>query len=247
MTIGVIGLGEVGSAIIKLCKKKHTVYGRNRSRDELKGKTIDILHICFGYSSDLPSIVIEAIRELRPKLVIIDSTVKPGTTQGIYQKTKVPIVHAPIVGKHPNLYRYLVSMPKVIGPINEGAYRAAAKHFNQLGVKTIRFRSPLESEMAKILETTYYGWNIIFEKFVHRICKKLGANHNEVYRQFNEIYNKGYERTLPNVRRPILDHFPGEIGGHCVVPNAEIIQGWLNDEFTAFLLSQNEKAKKEDA
>ncbi len=245
MIVGVIGLGEVGKAIRTLCRKKHTVYGRNRSIDQIKGKQIDILHICFGYSDVLVPTVVKAIKELRPKLVIIDATVKPGTTQQIYKKTKIPIVHAPIIGKHPRLYEYLFEIPKIIGAVNEKSYRMAKKHFEELGVKTIRFNSPLESELGKLLCTTYYGWNIIFEKFVHRVCKQLGADPQQVYRQFNQIYNKGYERTLPHVRRPILKHVPGEIGGHCVIPNALIIQKWIKDEFSAFLLSQNEKAKRE--
>jgi len=247
MTIGVIGLGEVGTAIIKLCKQKHRVYGRNRSIDQIKGKIIDVLHICFGYSDVLIPTVVKAIKELRPKLVIIDATVKPGTTQEIYKKTKVPIVHAPIIGKHPQLYKYLFEMPKIIGAVNDKSYRMAKKHFEELGLKTVRFSSPLESELGKLLCTTYYGWNIIFEKFVHRVCKQLGADPKQVYRQFNEVYNKGYARTLPHVRRPILKHVSGEIGGHCVIPNARILQHWFKDEFTAFLLSQNEKAKKDSA
>lgn len=245
MTIGIIGLGEVGTAIKKLCLKKHRVFVRTRTLDELKGKTVDILHLCYPYNQDFLKVAVAAIKELKPKLVINDATVTPGTTRQIYKKTKVPIVHAPIVGKHPHLYRYLFEMEKVIGPVNDKAYKLAKKHFEELGLKTIRFSSPLESEMAKVLSATYYGWNIIFSKYVYELCQKHKADYNQVYVKFNQIYNEGYKKTMPHVRRPILKHMPGEIGGHCVIPSAMIIHSWLDDDLTKFLLNFNEKAKKE--
>lgn len=245
MIVGIIGLGEVGTAIRKLCKKKHRVYPRTRHIDELKGKTVDVLHLCYPYTDTFVQTAVEAIGELKPKLVINDSSVKPGTTEEIYNQTEVPIVHAPIIGKHPGLYEYLFELEKIIGAIDEKSYRAAKKHFEELGLKTTRFRSPLEAEMAKLLSTTYYGWNIIYEKYVHRLCEQFGADFGQVYNRLNELYNRGYERTLPHVRRPILKHVPGPIGGHCVIPNAKILNKWLADELTTFLLVQNEKAKKD--
>ncbi len=243
MIVGIIGMGEVGGAIKKLCEKKHEVYWRTRSEDTLSGKQIDILHLCFPFNENFKQTAIDAINELRPKLVINDSSVEPGVTEDIYSATNTLIVHAPIIGKHPDLYKYLFELDKIIGPINDEAFQLAKLHFEDLGVKTVRFNSPRESELAKILSTTYYGWNIIFEKFVHRLCKEQGLEFDNVYTKLNTLYNEGYAKTLPYVRRPVLKHEDGEIGGHCIVPNARIINSWINDEFTQFLLAQNEKAK----
>lgn len=244
MIVGIIGLGEVGKAIKKLCQKKHKVYAKTRSINELAGKEVDVLHLCFPYSSSFVDTAVSEIEEFKAKLVINDSSVKPGTTQEIYQKTAIPIVHAPIIGKHPGLYKYLFEIKKIIGPASSESYKAAKKHFEELGIKTIRFRSPLESEMAKILSTTYYGWNIIYEKYVYALCQEFGADFNQVYTKLNRLYNQGYKRTLPNVSRPILKHMEGPIGGHCVIPNAQILNDWLGDELTSFLLIQNAKEKK---
>lgn len=245
MIVGVIGLGEIGSAIARLCRRRHTVYGRTRHMDELKGKTVEILHLCYPYTDSFVATAVRNIRELNPKLVINNSSVKPGTTEAIYNKTRIPAVHSPVMGKHPKIYNYLFEVDKIIGPIDGTSYRMAKRHFEELGLTTARFRSPLTSELAKLLDTTYYGWNIIFEKHVHRICRQLGADFHDVYTRLNRIYNRGYERTLPHVRRPILKHMPGMIGGHCVIPNATILHDWLGDELTAFLFKQNEKAAKE--
>lgn len=245
MIVGVIGLGEIGSAIARLARQRHTVYGRTRHTDELKGKTVDILHLCYPYTDSFVDASVSNIKELNPKLVINEATVKPGTTETIYKITKTPIVHSPVSGKHPRIYRYLFEMAKIIGPVNEKSYRMAKRHFEELGLTCVRFRSPLESELAKLLDTTYYGWNIIYEKFVHRLCQQFTARYSDVYTRFNRIYNDGYRRTLPNVRRPVLEHQSGPIGGHCVIPNAKILNEWLKDEFTSFLLQANEKVEKD--
>lgn len=244
MTVGIIGVGEVGTAIRKLCRKKHKVYGRTRRSDELKGKSVDVLHLCYPYTDTFVQTAVNAIRELKPSLVINESSVKPGTTEEICKKTRVSIVHSPVIGRHPGIYQYLFETEKIIGPADEKSYRKAKKYYEDLGLKTIRFKSPLESEMAKLLCTTYYGWSIIFEKFVHRICEQFGADFKEVYTKLNELYNRCYRKTMPHVRRPILKHMPGPIGGHCVIPNAKILNEWLGDEFTTFLLIQNEKEKE---
>ena len=245
MNIGILGLGEVGQAIKKLCLEKHKVYCRDLKFDELKGKKIDILHVCIPYSKSFEKIVTKTIKELKPKLVIIDSTIAPGTTQNLYQKTKTLFAHAPVIGKHPRLYFYQKIFTKPIGAINQKAFKLTQKHFQELGVKTTRFDSPFESELAKLLETTYYSFNIIYEKWVHQLCQQKMANFNQVYALFNQIYNEGYRKILPNVIRPILKHQPGPIGGHCLIPNVKILKSWLKkDGFLTFILQQNDKVKR---
>lgn len=243
MNIGILGLGEVGSAMKQLCEQKHQVFGRTRHNDELSAKKIDILHICIPYSNEFEKVVVIAIKELEPKLVIIDSTVKPGTTQSIYKKTNTSLVHAPINGIHPNLYKYLKEFVKPLGATSEDAYQQAKTHFEELGVKTTKFDTPLETELAKVMCTTYYAWNILYEKWLHYTAAKNHANFDQVYTQWNTFYNEGYSTSKPNVRRPILTHMPGPIGGHCLLPNLTILKEWLGDDVITFMLTRNNKAK----
>lgn len=250
LSVGVLGLGDVGKAIKRLCAKRHKVYTRDLDKDELSGKKVDVLHICIPWSEKFENIVQKAITELKPNLVIINSTVKPGTTQALHQKItsesssiKIHLVHAPIIGDHPHLYKYLTTFTKPIGATSNKAYLLAKDHFTRLGAKVTRFDSSLESELAKILSTTYYTWNILFEKWVHQLSQKTKANFEQVYTQWNQIYNQGYKKTKPNVIRPILKHHSGSIGGHCLIPNVEILDSWLDDAYTSFILSQNKKAE----
>lgn len=247
MNIGILGLGEVGSALKKLTATKHQVYVRELAFDEIADHPIDILHVCIPFTPKFMSLVTKAVKEIKPQLVIINSTVMPGTTDELFRLTGIGAVHAPILGIHPNLYEYLFKFVKPLGAVNQDSYRQAKSHFESLGVKTEKFASPLDTELAKIMETTYYGWVILFQKWVHQVCATKGANFDQVYTRFNQIYNQGYSEDLPHVARPILKHQPGEIGGHCVIPNATIIQDWLQDDFTKFMLTQNQRLAKSHA
>jgi UDP-N-acetyl-D-mannosaminuronate dehydrogenase len=243
MIVGVIGLGDVGQAITKLCRQKHQVFGRDLTSDNLSGKKVDVLHICIPWDQKFEPIVLSAIHEFSPRLTIISSTVKPGTTQSIYKKSSAALVHAPVSGVHPHLYKYLKIFTKPLGAVNTQAFKLAKQHFTELGVKVVRFDSPFETELAKILSTTYYAWNILFEKWVHQLAGSQGANFDQVYKMWNQIYNAGYRETQPHVIRPVLVHSSGPIGGHCLIPNARILDDWLHDDFTKFILKQNRLAK----
>lgn len=239
MKIGILGLGEVGSAIKKLVSKKHQVFVKDLDFDEIKSKKVHILHVCIPYTKKFIKSVTKTIKKTQPNLTIINSTVKPGTTQELHLLTKANLAHAPIMGVHPNLYEYLFKFTKFVGAVNKQSRTLAVKHFEDLGVKTKAFSSPTETELGKILSTTYYGWNILFQKWAHQLSSSSKAEFDQVYTQFNHNYNRGYGQELPHVVRPVLKHSPGEIGGHCVIPNATIIHDWLGDDFTKFLLDQN--------
>jgi len=114
-----------------------------------------------------------------------------------------------------------------------------------LEVKQIKIlASPLETELGKLLSTFYYSWNIIYCKWVKDLVDDYGVNFDQIYKEFNRTYNLGYAKTLPHVRRPVLEPMPGPIGGHCIIPNAKILEKTFPNEFSKFLLRQNKKQSK---
>ncbi|MBI2010477.1 MAG: hypothetical protein HYS86_04900, partial [Candidatus Chisholmbacteria bacterium] len=127
MRVGVLGHGDVGQAIHKLASQKHTVFFRDLDRDTLTSKKIDLLHICIPWTKNFESIVEKAIKEFKPQLTIISSTVRPGTTRSLFQKTKALLVHAPVTGVHPHLYEHLKHFQKPLGAVNEKAYHLAKR------------------------------------------------------------------------------------------------------------------------
>jgi len=79
-------------------------------------------------------------------------------------------------------------------------------------MKTRLLTSPEASEIAKLAETTYFGLMIAWAQEVERYCEKVGANYDEVVSFYEEI------KFFPAVK-----YFPGVIGGHCVMPNIDIL------------------------
>lgn len=236
----IIGRGEVGTAIFNVLKERYDV-GIRDVDDEAKIDP-EVLHICYPFFTEFVEETKKYIKKYDPKIVIIHSTAPPGTTQQIGRIA----VHSPIRGMHTKNHHPGIikseSLKKVKGGPKHFARsmkvfekyfggtkaREAARYFSEIGFKTVCFKRPETTELLKILDTTYYGWNIIFAKEVKRLCDKFGLDFDEVYAIPNEDYNEGYEKLgKPYVGRPVLKPMPGKIGGHCIIPNCEFLDGWL--------------------
>nr|AIE93138.1 hypothetical protein [uncultured marine thaumarchaeote AD1000_31_G03] len=69
--------------------------------------------------------------------------------------------------------------------------------------------------MGKIIcDTSYYGWLINYAQLSNMIAINHKVNYDEMWLFADEIH-----RYLGN--RPKM--FPGIIGGHCVIPNLELV------------------------
>ncbi len=241
--ICVLGVGEVGSSIAQVFSAKFEVLKKDLKIDEVKSEKIDVLHVCLPYNKGFIKLVQNQAKANRPKLIIIHSTVKPTTSKKIAKLTKIPTAHSPVMGTHPNLGKYIKSFKKIIGPTSKKSATLADAHLKAVGIKTVIFKNAEESELGKLLDTTYYGWNIMFNKLVHNLCKENKLDFENVYEAFNKIYNEGYKKDKPNVIRPILKYQKGKIGGHCIIPNLEILQSIKKTDFGTFVISQNQKLK----
>lgn len=219
MTHLIIGRGEVGTALFKILSPRYNV--RIRDKDEnIKGH-FDVLHAAYPWQKNFVRVTKAYIRAYKPNLVVIHSTVPVGITK----KVGGQAVMSPIRGDHPNLQKGIQTFVKYFGGPKA---KEAARVFSAIGIKTKQCKNAETAELLKILDTTYYAWNIIFAKEVKRICDKINLDFNEVYMIPNTDYNEGYKKLgKPNVIRPILKPIPGPIGGHCLIPNTEFLDDWL--------------------
>lgn len=223
----IIGTGQVGSALFEVLYDKYDVTGIDIDRFALE--EFDVIHICIPYVDGfVTSVTNYKLQYLAPGgLVIIHSSVAVGTSN------RLGAVHSPIRGVHPNLAKGIRTFTKFFGGLRSGE---AADIFRDLGIQCVTTPDARNTEALKLWDTTYYGWNIVFEKAVHEYCEKHGLDFNVVYTRANRTYNTGYRRLdMPEVSRPVLDHREGPIGGHCVIPNAKI----LDSEIADFILEQN--------
>ena len=76
--------------------------------------------------------------------------------------------------------------------------------------------SPITLELAKIVvDTSYYGWLINYSQLSNMIAIQNKVDYEEMWSFADEI-----QKFLGN--RPKM--YPGLIGGHCVIPNLELIK-----------------------
>lgn len=221
--------GQVGSALVEVLSDKYAVDGIDYLSDRLPGK-YDVIHICFPYNQKFEEAVeVYLDLYLAPGgLVIIHSTVPVGTS------AKYNAVHSPIRGVHPHLAEGIRTFEKYFG----GPQAVKAAGIFQGLSSTVVTDKAETTEAMKLWDTTYYGWNIVFEKAVKAYCDEHGLDYDIVYTQANRGYNSGYvDLGMGNVQRPVLKHFPGKIGGHCVVPNAKLLGGDIAD----FILKKNDE------
>jgi UDP-N-acetyl-D-mannosaminuronate dehydrogenase len=225
----VIGLGEIGRPLLELIKERYEAYGLDiKPREPIP--ECDIMHLCFPYDGE--NFVQQSLRYIaryRPSLVIINSTVAAGTTRRIAMESRTTAVNSPVRGKHARMKQEMLRYTKFVGAITPEAGERAAEHFANLGMRVKVVSSPETSELAKLTETTYFGLLIAWAQEVERFALELGVDYDEVISFYQEI---GY---LPPVK-----FFPGVIGGHCVLPNIEI----LKELFSSGMLDAIEKSNE---
>ncbi len=232
--VGILGFGEVGQAIAKFYKKSRI---KDFKRDDgLKG--VEILHICLPWNNSFVKVVKKEIKITKPKLTIIHSTVAPGATK----KIGGMVVHSPIRGIHPNLYRGIKTFVKYIGTDNKMAGNMAEKHLKSLGIKTKVFMPSVTTEIGKLLDTSYYGLCIAWHGEMKKLCDKYKVDFEKAVTDFNETYNQEYMKLgKQNVVRPVLHPPQKGIVGHCLISNAKILKRYFRSQAIDLILKYKPK------
>lgn len=230
----IIGTGEIGSAIETIEKEAGnsvSIQEYKDSTDLRDDKTYDMCHVCIPYSDKFIDIVADYLNDVKVEVCIIHSTVEMMTCSKLQNKTKTAITYSFCRGVHPNLVDGLKTFTKYVYGYDLPVTMMSA-HLKKIGIPAKpMLMSWSNGELAKIMDTTYYGYNILFAKYVNEICEEHHLNFDAVYTQPNLTYNEGYsELGKTNVIRPVLTPPEGEIGGHCVVPNFKLLpDGDLKD------------------
>lgn len=242
MQIVNLGNGEIGSSVRQLYEEyHHDVFVIEKNTDLETVKTFakdfntDIFNVCIPFNvegQNFEEVVLKYVKILRPEMTIIHSTVNVGTTRNIKyaleddeESFETILVHSPVEGIHPHLKKSMQVFSKFIGGFDKDESTKVAEHFYDLGIYSTVCDSPEESELAKLLSTTYYGINIRFMQAVKEQCDALGLNFDNVYKKYNENYNASYtDMGMPHVNRPVLTFMGYSMGGHCVYQNAEILE-----------------------
>lgn len=242
--VAVIGLGEVGYSLFNILKssEEFEVYGydiNNKiSRNQFNEipRDIDFLHITYPYNEKFIDSTIHYIKKLNVKNVIIHSTVSVGTTRTIYHQINKPIAYSPTRGKHPNMKRHLMFWPKWVASYPEDSIPIFVGHLKNLGFHVKVSDKPETLELAKLFETAYRAVMIATWHEIHRLSIKFNADIKDIARFIAEIHE-----VLKD--RPVF--YPDLIGGHCLIPNTEILNQLDAESIWKFVLESNKRREKE--
>jgi UDP-N-acetyl-D-mannosaminuronate dehydrogenase len=120
---------------------------------------------------------------------------------------------------------------KFVGALDRQSGEEARGHFESVGLKTRILSTPEATEVAKLSETTFFGLMIAWAQEVERYADQIGGSYEEIVSFYEEI---GFF--------PPVKYFPGVIGGHCVMPNIELLKRFAPEsEILEAIESSNRK------
>jgi UDP-N-acetyl-D-mannosaminuronate dehydrogenase len=223
----VVGLGEVGGPLCEILRQTYDCVGVDIDPIPAS-RPCSVMHICIPYET--PDFVTAAsgyVAKYQPQLTVINSTVAPGTTRAVAAKGGSRVVYSPVRGKHARMQSDMLRYRKFVGADDAKAGNAAIAHFSAAGFKTDRFPSSTAGELAKLLETTWLGVLVAWAQEAERIGLVYGASYDEIERFIEEI------DFLPQ------SITPGFIGGHCVMPNIQILRNQYRSPFLDAIVESN--------
>jgi hypothetical protein len=207
----IIGDGEIGKSLFEVIGG--ILASGKPQMKELKDK-FEILHICFPYSDEFLLEVKRYQKLFNPKYTVIHSTVPVGTSR------KCGAIHSPVIGIHPYLQESFKVFTKFLGGEQAGEI---ADYFRRAGIKVYITDKSETTELMKLMDTTHYGIEIEFVKDIKRQCNKYNVPF-EMWSLWVDNYNQGYERLgHSEYKKPNLIPNMKKIAGHCVLPNAKLI------------------------
>ncbi len=166
-----------------------------------------------------------AARLRKGQLVIVESTVAPGTTASLF----LPLLEArAMLAGYDFFLAYsperidpgnreygLENIPKLVAGFTPTCRRAARSFYKSIGLATVPVRTMETAEMAKLLENTFRDINIALVNEMARICRHNGIDIWEVV-EAAATKPFGFQAFYPG---------PG-VGGHCVPVDSIYYTSW---------------------
>jgi UDP-N-acetyl-D-glucosamine dehydrogenase len=189
------------------------------------------------------SYLISAVKDisaiLQPgQLVIVESTVAPGTTvevtlpyleeSGLIAGVDFFLSYSPERVDPGNKSFRLYNTPKLVAGFTSACQSRAGRVYLSLGLSVVPVSHLAVAEMAKLLENTYRDINIAFINEMTQICRAYGIN---IWEVINAAATKpfGYQPFYPG---------PG-VGGHCIPVDSVYYTYWAREGSTPAKLAEH--------
>ena len=141
-------------------------------------------------------------------LVVLETTVPPGTTEGLVKSIldksgkKYYLAYSPeriMTGYSVSRYR---EFPKVVGGIDEESGKKAYELYSKFCKKVNLVSDAKTAELIKVAEGVYRDVNIALANELFKVCEKENVDYNELRKYANHEF--------------CHLHLPGNVGGHCI-------------------------------
>ncbi|MBS4032189.1 MAG: nucleotide sugar dehydrogenase [Clostridiales bacterium] len=217
------------------------------STDYSELPSCDVIVVCVHtpLSSDRKpdySYLVNAVREIafrlrQGQLIIVESTVAPGTTSTLVQShlqtcgfvagTHYFLSYSPERIDPGNKEFKLNTIPKLVAGFTPTCQLLANKFYDSLGLTVVPVRTLATAEMAKLLENTYRDINIALVNEMAQVCR---TNNINIWEVINAAATKpfGFQAFYPG---------PG-VGGHCVPVDSVYYTSWARESGTPAKLAE---------
>jgi len=195
--IGIVGHGYVGKAMDSFFSNHYETVIYDIKYDWSNKDNINqcsAVFVCVPTPSNPEtgrcdtSIVEEVVDWVESPLVVIKSTVEPGTTDRLKEKTKKRIVFSPEYcgeSSYWTPYKFHTDVKEtpffIFGGDKKDTSECVSLYLPVTGpVKTYSQTNAKEAELAKYIENCFYATKIMFCYDMATLCEKVGADWNSV-------------------------------------------------------------------
>lgn len=249
MKIGIIGCGMVGKTLMEgFIRKEFSVSGYDKYKPEYTNNydlvlESDVIFLCLPTmpkkdgKMDLTPFN-EVLKDLKNEefkgLIIIKSTILPGTTASFYKEYGLNIVHSPeFLSEATALYDLLNPDRIVLGVPDKAIDTSDFYRIHSIFDTEIIETDSTTSEFAKFMQNTFFATKVTFANEMARTAKEIGADYNRA----KEILYKDKEIG----KNHLTIYGKGGYGGNCVKGESAIFHNCLSKDTLQFISFIKEK------
>jgi len=267
MTIGIVGLGYVGTAIKSGFEKHYDIetydkFSNSKSSVNLQDMVsrCNIIFVCVptpmnkdgSCHTDIVESVIKEIDEVsmgwnevyrkdNKPIIVIKSTVPPGTTDRLHRKYKgVDVIFNPEFLTEMNFLEDFKNQSRIIlGGIRRGTNKLRQIYSRVFPHATIVKTSATYAEMVKYFVNCFLATKVSFANEMKQICDDIDIDYDKVveYATYDERLGKSHWAV------PGPDGDLG-FGGHCLPKDVSAIVSEFDSELLKTVLGVNDKVRK---
>jgi UDP-N-acetyl-D-mannosaminuronic acid dehydrogenase len=158
-------------------------------------------------------------------LVILRSTVFPGTTDGVERRLRSAGIDAEVAFcperiAEGHALEELRTLPQLVGANSDQAFERASAVFKRMGVASVIRTTPIEAELAKLFTNTWRYMKFAIANQFFQIVNRSGLDYSRVLYAIREDYPRASD--LPS---------PGFAAGPCLLKDTMQLSAFTPDHF----------------